>query len=48
MRYVILKLIAINTPAMLNVQILSLDCLTSHGAADSSEATAIHSQENED
>ena len=28
-------------PAMLNVQILCLDRLTSHGAADSSDATVV-------
>jgi len=41
MRYVITKLIAISTPAMLNVQILCLDKLTSQGAADSSDATVV-------
>jgi hypothetical protein len=41
MRYVITKLIAIRTPAMLNVQILCRDTLTSHGAADSNDATVV-------
>jgi hypothetical protein len=35
------KLVAMNTPAMLNVQILCLDKLTNHGAADSSDATVV-------
>jgi len=35
------KLIVIITPEILNVQILCRDRVTSHGAADSSEATAV-------
>ncbi len=41
MRYVTRKLSAISVPAMLNVHILCRDKLTSHGAADSSEATVV-------
>lgn len=41
MTYVTRKLAAINVPAMLNVQILCLERLTSHGAAESSEATVV-------
>jgi hypothetical protein len=39
--YVITKLAEISTPAMLKIQILCWDRLTSHGAAESSDATAV-------
>jgi hypothetical protein len=35
------KLAAMSVPAMLKVQILCRDKLTSHGAAESSDATAV-------
>jgi hypothetical protein len=41
MTYVITKLIAIKVPAMLKVQTLWRDRLTSQGAADKSDATAV-------
>jgi hypothetical protein len=43
MMYVITKLAAIRVPAMLNVQTLCRDRLTSHGAAESREATVVPS-----
>ena len=41
MTYVIRKLAAISVPAMLNVQILCRERLTSHGAAESRDATVV-------
>ena len=41
MTYVMTKLQAISVPAMLNVQILCRERLTSQGAAESREATAV-------
>ena len=41
MRYVITKLVVIRSPAMVKIQILCRERLTSHGAVDSKDATVV-------